>query len=110
MWTVRYFKSKQYNWSGISQQPNLLAKAKRSLLQFTPYSWDNFDWRIFSSPKRCLQARGGWPPSKPRAHTHTHTGARTHARAHARTPTASAAAAPPLPCAVHLPCVHHPAV
>lgn len=33
MWTVRYFKSKQYNWSGISQQPSLLAKAKRGLMQ-----------------------------------------------------------------------------
>ncbi|PRW57106.1 Phosphatidylserine synthase 2 isoform A [Chlorella sorokiniana] len=55
MWTVRYFKSKQYNWSGISQQPSLLAKAKRGLMQFTPYSWDNFEWQVFSSPKRCLQ-------------------------------------------------------
>lgn len=33
MWTVRYFKSKQYNWSGISQQPSLLAKAKRGIMQ-----------------------------------------------------------------------------
>jgi phosphatidylserine synthase 2 len=56
---VRYFKSKQYNWSGISQQPSLLAKAKRGLLQFTPYSWDSFEWGVFSSPKRCLQASGG---------------------------------------------------
>lgn len=55
MWTVRYFKSKQYNWSGMSEQPSLLAKAKRGVLQFTPYSWDNFEWGIFSSPKRCLQ-------------------------------------------------------
>ncbi len=59
MWTVRYFKSKQYNWSGISEQPSLLAMAKRGVLQFTPYSWDNFEWSIFSSPKRCLQARPG---------------------------------------------------
>jgi phosphatidylserine synthase 2 len=58
MWTVRYFKSKQYNWSGISEQPTLMAKAKRGLLQFTPHSWDNFDWHVFSSPKRLLQARG----------------------------------------------------
>jgi len=59
MWTVRYFKSKQYNWSGMSQQPSLLAKAKRGLLQFTPHSWDNFEWGVFSSPKRCLQVRPG---------------------------------------------------
>lgn len=33
MWTVKYFRSKQYNWSGISKQHSLLAKAKRGLLQ-----------------------------------------------------------------------------
>jgi len=55
MWTVRYFKSKEYNWRGISQQPNLLAKATRGLLQFTPHSFDDFQWQIFSSPKRCVQ-------------------------------------------------------
>jgi len=55
MWTVRYFKSKQYNWRGISEQPNLVAKARRGLLQFTPYSYQDFRWRTFSSPKRCLQ-------------------------------------------------------
>ena len=37
MWTVRYFKSKQYNWSGISMQPSLLAKAKRGLMQVAGY-------------------------------------------------------------------------
>lgn len=66
MWTVRYFKSKQYNWSGISEQPSLLAKAKRGLLQFTPYSWDDFEWHVFSSPKRCVQARPAAPTSRSR--------------------------------------------
>ena len=55
MWTVRYFKSKVYNWRGISQQPNLVAKARRGLLQFTPHTFDDFQWNVFSSPKRCLQ-------------------------------------------------------
>lgn len=55
MWTVRYFRSKEYNWRGISQQRGLAAKARRGLLQFTPHSWDDFRWRAFSSPKRCLQ-------------------------------------------------------
>lgn len=59
MWTVKYFKSKQYNWSGISKHRSLLAKAKRGLLQFTPYSFDNFEWGVFSSPKRCVQVRWG---------------------------------------------------
>ena len=56
MWTVSYFKGQQYNWSGISQQPGLVAKAKRGILQFTPHSFDDFRWQAFSSPKRCLQA------------------------------------------------------
>ena len=55
MWTVRYFHGKEYNWTGISQQPTILAKARRGLMQFTPYSMDDFEWQIFSSPKRCLQ-------------------------------------------------------
>ncbi|GAB4819217.1 hypothetical protein N2152v2_006263 [Parachlorella kessleri] len=55
MWTVRYFRSKEYNWTGLSQQPSLLAKAKRSVLQFTPYSFDDFQWGVFSSPLRFLQ-------------------------------------------------------
>ena len=43
--TVRWFGSLEYNWSGLSQQPTMLAKAKRSLQQFTPYSWDAYRWR-----------------------------------------------------------------
>ena len=55
MWTVKYFDSKEYNWSGLSQQPTLFAKARRGIMQFTPYSLDAFRWQVFSSPKRCLQ-------------------------------------------------------
>ena len=52
LWTVRYFGSQTYNWRGISEQPTYKDKAKRSLMQFLPYSWDQFDWRVFSSPAR----------------------------------------------------------
>lgn len=55
MWTVKYFDSKEYNWSGLSQQPTLFAKARRGIMQFTPHSLDAFQWQVFSSPKRCLQ-------------------------------------------------------
>ncbi|GMH38547.1 hypothetical protein BSKO_06431 [Bryopsis sp. KO-2023] len=57
MWSVHWFECryKTYNWRGISQQPTIIAKAKRSILQFMPYSWDIFDWQIFSGPGRCLQ-------------------------------------------------------
>ena len=55
---MEWAKAQDYNWSGLSQQPSLSAKAKRSLLQFTPYSWDDFQWRAFSTPKRCIQSLG----------------------------------------------------
>lgn len=56
MWTVRYFKSKQYNWRGISKTPTLRGKIKRGLLQFTPASFDDLQWASFSSPKRLAQS------------------------------------------------------
>ena len=55
MATVRWFGSRSYNWSGLSEQKTVMGKAKRSILQFTPHSWDDFDWRLTSSPLRCLQ-------------------------------------------------------
>lgn len=55
MATVKYFQAKEYDWRGMSQQPTLVAKAKRSVLQFTPSSFDSFQWSAFSSPLRCLQ-------------------------------------------------------
>lgn len=56
--TVKWARAQDYNWTGISGHTTLSGKAKRSLLQFTPYSWDNFEWRAFSTPLRCLQASG----------------------------------------------------
>lgn len=52
MATVRYFGSQRYNWRGISEQPTLLDKVKRGAGQFLPYSVDNLDWGVFSSPAR----------------------------------------------------------
>nr|CAD1842716.1 unnamed protein product [Ananas comosus var. bracteatus] len=36
MHTVRYFDGKTYEWVGISRQPNIMGKVKRTLGQFTP--------------------------------------------------------------------------
>lgn len=55
MWSISFFKSKEYDWRGMSQQPSLLAKARRGLLQFTPKSLADMRWQAFQSPKRCLQ-------------------------------------------------------
>lgn len=56
MKTVSWAKAQEYNWTGISEQRTFRDKVKRSLLQFTPYSWDDFEWRAFSTPLRCLQS------------------------------------------------------
>lgn len=52
----RWFDSLEYNWEGLSKQPNLVAKAKRSVWQFFPHTWDSFHWQVFSSPLRCLES------------------------------------------------------
>lgn len=52
---MRYFGSRNYDWSGLSEQKTVIGKAKRSILQFSPHSWDDFDWRLTSSPLRCMQ-------------------------------------------------------
>ena len=58
MQLVRYFKAKEYNWSGLSEQQGVGGKLKRAALQFTPYTFDDFDWRAFSTPARCLESLG----------------------------------------------------
>ena len=35
-----------YDWRGISKQPTYMKKAKRSIMQFLPYSLDNFQWKV----------------------------------------------------------------
>ena len=52
---MRYFGSRNYDWSGLSEQKTVIGKAKRSILQFSPHTWDDFDWRLTSSPLRCIQ-------------------------------------------------------
>lgn len=52
---VRYFDSKEYNWSGLSRQTTWSAKARRGLAQLTPHSWRAFSWAPTSSPLRALQ-------------------------------------------------------
>ncbi|KAI8468839.1 MAG: PSS-domain-containing protein [Monoraphidium minutum] len=58
MATVQWFDSKykRYNWQGLSQLDGLGAKARRSVAQLLPYSWTRFEWMVFQSPKRFLQA------------------------------------------------------
>ena len=45
----RYFGSLEYDWRGLSEQPTVLAKAKRSIAQLGPKEYERFQWRAFST-------------------------------------------------------------
>ncbi|EPS64481.1 hypothetical protein M569_10299, partial [Genlisea aurea] len=55
MRTVRHFDGKTYEWVGISRQPNIIGKVKRTLGQFTPARWDKDEWHPFLGPLRFIQ-------------------------------------------------------
>ncbi|PKA49263.1 phosphatidylserine synthase 2 [Apostasia shenzhenica] len=55
MHTVRYFDGKTYEWVGISRQPNIIGKVKRTLGQFTPARWDKDEWHPMLGPLRFIQ-------------------------------------------------------
>ncbi|KAG8639170.1 CDP-diacylglycerol--serine O-phosphatidyltransferase 1 isoform X2 [Manihot esculenta] len=55
MHTVRYFDGKTYEWVGISRQPNIMGKVKRTLGQFTPAQWDKDEWHPLLGPWRFIQ-------------------------------------------------------
>jgi phosphatidylserine synthase 2 len=58
MKTVRYFDGKTYEWVGISRQPSIMGKVKRTLGQFTPAYWDKDEWHPLSGPWRFVQVLG----------------------------------------------------
>ncbi|GFZ15949.1 phosphatidyl serine synthase family protein [Actinidia rufa] len=55
MHTVRYFDGRTYEWVGISRQPNIMGKVKRTLSQFTPAHWDKDEWHPLLGPWRFIQ-------------------------------------------------------
>ncbi|GAA0162335.1 transferase [Lithospermum erythrorhizon] len=55
MRTVRYFDGKTYEWVGISRQPNIIGKVRRTLGQFTPAQWDKDEWHPLLGPLRFVQ-------------------------------------------------------
>ena len=44
-----------YNWRTVSSYPTLRGKARRTLSQFSPFSWDTYAWEPLSTPGRFLQ-------------------------------------------------------
>uniref|UniRef100_A0A0E0MQN4 CDP-diacylglycerol--serine O-phosphatidyltransferase n=2 Tax=Oryza rufipogon TaxID=4529 RepID=A0A0E0MQN4_ORYRU len=55
MKTVRYFDGRTYEWVGLSRQPNIISKVKRTLGQFTPAQWDKDEWYPLLGPWRFIQ-------------------------------------------------------
>ncbi|MQM08997.1 hypothetical protein Taro_041856 [Colocasia esculenta] len=55
MRTVRYFDGRTYEWVGISRQPSIIGKVKRTLSQFTPAQWDKDQWHPLLGPWRFIQ-------------------------------------------------------
>ena len=49
MRTIRWLRMKPYNWRNIRDIPSVSGKVKRSVAQFTPYSWTDFNWAATKS-------------------------------------------------------------
>lgn len=58
MKTLNFLSMKPYHWRGMWNIPTYRGKMKRLALQFTPYSWTDFDWKPLSSLKRWLAMIG----------------------------------------------------
>eukprot|EP00004_Rigifila_ramosa_P014645 TRINITY_DN3348_c0_g1_i1.p1 TRINITY_DN3348_c0_g1~~TRINITY_DN3348_c0_g1_i1.p1 ORF type:complete len:423 (-),score=100.03 TRINITY_DN3348_c0_g1_i1:37-1305(-) len=54
MKTCQYFEMKRFSWVPVTQLPTSKEKLARVVLQFTPESWDKFEWNVFMSAKRFL--------------------------------------------------------
>lgn len=51
MRTIKWLSMKCYDWRSIKNTPTVLGKVQRSLGQFTPHSWTNFNWTATKSFK-----------------------------------------------------------
>ncbi|KAK3583279.1 hypothetical protein CHS0354_011167 [Potamilus streckersoni] len=54
MKTLNYLSMKPYHWRGMWNIPTYREKIKRLALQFTPYSWTDFNWQPTSSMRRWI--------------------------------------------------------
>ncbi|XP_074660680.1 phosphatidylserine synthase 2-like isoform X2 [Tubulanus polymorphus] len=52
MKTLHYLSMKPYHWQGLWNIPSYSGKLKRFALQFSPYSWLDFNWHPTASLKR----------------------------------------------------------
>ena len=53
---IHWLRMKPYNWRNIRDIPTVTGKVKRSVAQFTPYSWTDFHWAATKSLKAYIVA------------------------------------------------------
>ncbi|KAI9100975.1 phosphatidylserine synthase 2 [Phlyctochytrium arcticum] len=58
MKTCQYLAMKQYVWRGINEIPGYGGKFKRTMQQFTPHSWTDFQWEGTKTFKNFLAVMG----------------------------------------------------
>ena len=57
LYLCKYLEHKRYKWSGVLEVGTLVAKVKRSALQFTPESWTKVEWESTGTIKRYFQVQ-----------------------------------------------------
>jgi len=55
MKTVTFFEGRTYDWTGMERSNGLSGKVRRSIMLFTPASFDSYIWNPTSSPLRFFQ-------------------------------------------------------
>jgi len=55
MKTVTFFEGRTYDWTGMERSKGLSGKVRRSIMLFTPASFDSYIWNPTSSPLRFFQ-------------------------------------------------------
>ncbi|KAJ3179909.1 hypothetical protein HDU87_002477 [Geranomyces variabilis] len=58
MKTCQYLSMKQYTWRGVTEIPTYRGKFKRTMQQFTPHSWTDFQWEGTKTFKNFLAVIG----------------------------------------------------
>ena len=52
MMAVKYIAARPYNWTGIHEITTMKGRAKRLALQFTPFSFTKYEWKMFTDHRR----------------------------------------------------------
>merc|ERR1740130_2573542 len=55
MTAVDFLWNRNYNWTGMDAIKSKKGRAKRILLQFSPFSFQLYQWRILKDPRRFLK-------------------------------------------------------